>query len=319
MPANHQKAIYRRFCKRSPELLPLFLRDWYLDVICGKEDWDVVLVAHEEEVRAALPYYLKKRGPFTYITMPNLGKAMGPYLHPHFRRPRQSQKLLKALVEQIPKVDYFYQSCHYDFKDWLPFYWSGYDQSTAYSYILEPLADLDQVLANFSTDYRNNKLKKAKQQVQLRHDLPLSVLFDISQKSFERQELSFPFSFDFFKHYDQVLAAHDCRKLFFAVDAQDRVHSIVYLVWDHQAAYYLLAGDDPNLRNSGAGIFLAWEAIKYSQEQLGLNRFDFLGSMIEPIERVRRQFGAKQVPYFKLEKYGSLGFRVLDWVRGKRG
>ena len=84
------------------------------------------------------------------------------------------------------------------------------------------------------------------------------------------------------------------RQMFFAVDEDDRIHSVVYLIWDNRAAYYLIAGDDPNLRSSGASIFLVWEAIKYTKGKLGLNCFDFMGSMFPAIEKVRRNFGAEK-------------------------
>ena len=72
-----------------------------------------------------------------------------------------------------------------------------------------------------------------------------------------------------------------------------------------------MAGDDPAYRSSGAAILLVWEAVHFTKKELGLNRFDFLGSMLPSIERVRRQFGAQQVPYFKVCKYHS---RVFEWL-----
>ena len=89
--------------------------------------------------------------------------------------------------------------------------------------------------------------------------------------------------------------------MFFAVDGDSRIHAALYLVRDADYAYYLLGGADPRLRNSGAQLLLFWEAIKLAAT---LNvKFDFEGSMIEPIERVFRAFGAVQVPYMKV--YGA--------------
>ena len=73
-----------------------------------------------------------------------------------------------------------------------------------------------------------------------------------------------------------------------------------------------MAGDDPELRNSGAGVLLVWEAIQYTKNELGLNIFDFEGSIIKPIERVRRQFGTKQIPYFNISKYNS---KLYWWIQ----
>jgi len=133
--------------------------------------------------------------------------------------------------------------------------------------------------------------------------------------SFNRQGLAFPFSLDYFKNYDAAVEAHQARKMFFAIDANNQIHSVAYLLIDHDRAYYHMAGDDPKLRSSGAGVLLVWEAIQYTKNELGLNIFDFEGSTIKAIERVRRQFGAKQVPYFNLTKYGSKTYRLIKTLK----
>ena len=56
--------------------------------------------------------------------------------------------------------------------------------------------------------------------------------------------------------------------MFFAVDEFEKIHSVVYLIWDNKTAYFHLAGDDPALRNSGASILLTWETIRYAREVL---------------------------------------------------
>jgi len=134
----------------------------------------------------------------------------------------------------------------------------------------------------------------------------------VETMSFKRQGLSFPFSLEYLKKYDKVMAAKNVRRMFFAVDEQGQIHSVLYLLIDQDRAYYHMAGDDPELRNSGAAVLLVWEAIQYTKQELGLNIFDFEGSTIKAIERVRRQFGAKQIPYFNLTKYNS---RLYRWLR----
>ena len=124
-----------------------------------------------------------------------------------------------------------------------------------------------------------------------------------------------PYSWAQFARHDAALAAHGARQLFFAVDAQHRIHSAAYLIWDQQAAYYHLAGDDPALRESGAGILLVWAAICYASEVLGLACFDFEGSMLPAVERIRVQFGAEQTPYSFVWKYNSRLFELLEKVK----
>ena len=305
------KEKYQSYC--DSESLPVFVQPWYLDVVCGAEHWEVALVERNSKVVGVFPYHLKKRGPYQIILMPMLVKMMGTYISQTFQH--YSKRITKELMAQLPPVAEFDQNFHYDITDWLPFYWSGYKQSTLYSYVFEDLSDLEKVYDGIINDYRNNKMKKAEKIVTVRTDLSLQEFYNIQQMTFTRQGKKFILPFSFIEKLDEALVANASRKIFFALDEAGQIHSVVYLIWDKKTAYYLFAGDDPNLRNSGAGILLIWEVIKYTKNVLGLNRFDFQGSMIPGIEKVGRSFGAKAVPYFRIWKEGPMLYRWAKWVR----
>jgi len=307
------KEKYQSYCVQ--ESLPVFVQPWYLDVICGKGGWEVTLVEKNEQVIAAFPYHLKKQGPYQTIQMPWLVKMMGPFISKNFQT--QSTQITKKLIAQLPPVSMFDQNFHYEVTDWLPFYWAGFKQSTMYSYVLEDLSDLEKVYANIKSTYRNNKIKKAEKVVTLRTDLSLADFYEVQKMTFARQGKAFVIPFSFLEKFDAVLSARQSRKIFFAVDASGRIHSVAYLIWDDKAAYYLFAGDDPDLRSSGAGIFLIWEVIKYTKNKLGINIFDFQGSMIPGIEQVRRSFGAKALPYFRIWKEGPRLYRLAKWLKNR--
>ncbi len=300
---------YRRFCATAPDL-PIFMQGWYLDAVCGVGNWDVVFVFKNEKIVAALPFFLKKKYRWQYVAMPPLAKMMGPYLLPEFRSPRKETSILKNLLDQLPPLAAFEQDFNYTAANWLPFYWRGFRQTTRYSYVLA-LDDLKTVQANLAPDYRNNKIPKAAEQVEVRTGCDLEQFFRVHNASFKRQDLEAPISFELLQRLDQALAQHQAREIFWAVDRQTgAIHSVAYLIWDQQSAYYLLAGDEPALRRSGAGILIAWEAIRYTRQTLGLSGFDFAGSMIQPIERVRRQFGAVQKPYSRVQKEWSWLWKI---------
>jgi len=312
----NNKTLYQRFCEEEKEI-PVFVKPWYLDAVCQSknESWEILLVLENEKIIASLPYCLKRKNGFQYSVLPPLTKYLGPYIIIEKRSSKNTHKICNAFIDQFPKPALFQQNFHYNFTDWLPFYWAGFEQTTRYSYVLEGLQDLDQVYNNFSSDYRNNKIRKAEKAIKVVSNLSVEAFFEVVMMSFQRQGLPLPFSLDFFKEYDAAMVENNSRKLFFAVDNQNRIHSVVYLLFDHDRAYYHLAGDNPDLRRSGASILLVWEAIKYTRNELGLNIFDFEGSMIKPIERVRRQFGAIQKPYFEIKKYNSLLFKILEWLK----
>ena len=305
---------YRQFCQSAPDL-PLFLQDWYLDAVCAEGQWDAALAYKGKQVIGVLPYFLKQKRHWQYVAMPPLAKMMGPYLLPEYRTPRHEMPLLKDLLGQLPRLAAFEQDFNYTATNWLPFYWRGFRQTTRYSYVL-PLNNLQSLREGLAPDYRNNKLPKAAARVRVQTGNNLELFYEVHNQSYDRQGLEAPVGFEFLQRLDQALQAHRAREIFWASDLKTgAIHSVAYLVWDRQSAYYLLAGDDPALRSSGAGILVAWEAIRYAQETLGLATFDFAGSMIKPIERVRRQFGAIQKPYFRVQKEWSwlwrLGKRLL--------
>lgn len=309
------KEAYHQFCQQNKDL-PVFFQDWYLDAVCDEGIWETAIVKKNKQVVAVLPYYLKKKGPFQYITMPSLTKMMGPFITKQYRKEPHFTKICKALIEQLPKVAYYEQLFSYNITNWLPFYWKNFQQTTRYSYLLD-LTDLAQVYANFSADYRNNKLKKAKETVSVVRDLSLKDLYAVNKMSFDRQGLAVPYSFKFLERLDKSLATHQAKASFFAIDSQQQIHAIAYLIWDKERAYYLLAGDNPSLRNSGAGILLVWQMIQFAKEEVGVKSFDFQGSMLAPIERVRRQFGAEQKSYFLIQQHPSKMFKYLSALKGK--
>lgn len=310
---NDALGDYRRFCAEAPDL-PLFMQDWYLDAVCGEGQWSAALVRKGDKVVGIFPYFLKKKLLWQYVAMPPLCRMMGPYLLPEHRTPRREMPLLRELIGQLPPLAAFEQDFNYTATNWLPFYWRGFQQTTRYSYLLQ-LTDLKTLRANLTPDYRNNKLPKAAAKVRVQTGDDLNLFFRVHNRSFQRQGLEAPIPFELLQRLDQALVAHRAREIFWATDTKTgAVHSVAYLAWDQHSAYYLLAGDDPALRSSGAGILLAWEAIRYAQETLNLKTFDFAGSMIKPIERVRRQFGAEPKPYFRVKKEWSWVWKMGKWA-----
>ena len=311
----NKKEIYQKFCEKHSDI-PIFSQPWYLDAVAGEDGWDILISMRGQEIAATMPIEIRKKYTFKISGLPHMTKYLGPYISPIFRKKLSHQhKVMKGLIEQIPKFDYFEQNFHPNINNWLPFYWANFWETMYYTFVFESLDNLDEIYNNIDASYRNNSIPKAQKIVKITTNKTIEDFYNTQEKTYKRQKLSTPFSFDFFKKYDTVLKEKNAREIFFAVDDKDQIHSVVYLIWDNETAYYHMAGGDPDLRNSGAGILLTWHVIKYTKEVLGLNRFDFEGSIIEPITKVRKKFGAKQVPYHNVRKYRSVLFRILQEFR----
>jgi hypothetical protein len=295
------QAVYRSFAAGAPDL-PLFLEPWYLDAVCAEGVWDVALVEKEGRIVAAWPYFLKKKWCWVYVAMPRLCKFLGPYLLPEYRNLNGETRLYEALMVQFPTgLAAFQQDLNYSVANWLPMYWRGFRQTTRYSYTLSLASSEVSIFENISRNYRQ-KIRAAEAKLVVVSDRPVSELLRLVVLSFARQGLPAPLTSDFFTRLYEVLESRGCCRLFFAVDpTSGAVHSGALLAWDSGSAYYLVSGDDPVLRASGSALLLKWEAIRYAKNVLKAPVFDFEGSMIRAIETGRRDFGAQQKPYFRVQ------------------
>lgn len=301
------KEKYRKLCQ-AESTIPIFSRPWWLDAVCG-ENWNVCLVENGDEVVASMPYHFSKnRLGLIVLSHPNLTQTLGPWLRPseakYANRLGQEKDLLNSLIEQLPSFDDFHQNWHYTNTNWLPFYWRGFQQTTRYTYRLADLSDIDQVWKGFRENIRRD-IRKAKSRfkVTVRTDLSIDDFLTINAKTFERQGMDLPYTESFVQRLDTACIANNARKILIAEDEQGRHHAGIYIIWDEQNAYYLMGGGDPELRASGATSLCMWEAIQFASTVT--QGFDFEGSMIEPVERFFRAFGAIQTPYFSITKTPS--------------
>ena len=304
MTINKQK--YRELCKRESSI-PIFSKDWWLDAVCGEDNWDVIIIEKGNDIIATLPFNFNKEYGFTKISMPKLTQNMGIWIK-HFNNQKTANKLsnekkiMTQLIEQLPPFYFFGQNFHYSITNWLPFYWKGFKQTTKYTYVIEDLSNLESVFKNFRGNIKTD-IRKAEKVVKVYTGNDIEKFYSINKKTFDRQNKKIRYSLDFLMKLDKVCIQNKCREIFFAEDEKNRIHSAVYLVWDDNSAYYLLSGGDPQLRNSGATSLLVWSAIKFTAE-LGL-KFDFEGSMLESIERFFRSFNAIPKTYFYITKKKS--------------
>jgi len=312
---------------------PLFHQPLWLDAVAPAawgavevDDGGMVVTGGAAPPAARLPYVIRRgRIGQRVVGMPSLTPSLGPWFAPLDGKPStrlaRQHELTAALIEGLPPFDVFEQRCHRSITNWLPFYWRGFEQTTRYTYVLENLSDLDAVWHGLRENIRR-EIRKAERRVVIRgdgirgdggDDRGADDLFDLCRATFRRQGRPVPFDRQTLLRVDRACRDHTCGRLLFAEDAAGRVHAGLLVVWDDLAAYYLVAGADPDLRTSGAASLLLWEAIRLASAVT--RAFDFEGSMLAPIERFFRAFGAEQAPYFHLSKVGPRWLRAARDVR----
>ena len=192
------KEKYQALCNREPSI-PLFSRCWWLDTVCGKNHWDILLVEENGKITAAMPLYIPHRG---VISMPQFTQTMGPWFATvsedtkYTTRLSRRQDICKTFVDSLRIYTYFLQNFSYEVTDWLPFYWNGYSETTRYTYLLSQIKEESTILENMSPNIRRN-ISKARDK------------YHIHGKWASKIEWLSVFFRDFFFHYKDKRMARE--------------------------------------------------------------------------------------------------------------
>jgi hypothetical protein len=280
----------------------IFQQPWWLDAMAPGR-WDEATIERAGRTVARLPYVVRGRGRLRMLTMPPLTQTLGPWVEPSGAKPARAlseeHELLAALEAALPAAEAFNQQFSPTMLNALPFHWAGYRLELAYTYRLAGLRSEEALWGGLRATTRT-QIRKARTRVLVREDLGLDRLYAVWARTLERQGRPPPVTLAQLGRLDAACAARDARAMLFAQDEAGRVHAVAYVVWDGHAAFYLLGGGDPELRDSGAASLLMWESIMRARAVTDV--FDFEGSMIQPVERFFRSFGGRQTPYLRVTR-----------------
>jgi CelD/BcsL family acetyltransferase involved in cellulose biosynthesis len=215
--------------------------------------------------------------------------------------------VIQALMGALPGFAIFSQQFHPAFTNGLPLHWSGFQDATCYTYVIDDLSDPERVWAGLRENIRREVRKAERQGIAVREDLPFDRFLEVQRLTFERQGMPLPFTEAWGERFERAMAGRGRRMILGAVDGADRLHAAAYLVWDARGCHYVMGGGDPDLRTSGAHSLLLWRALNAAAGVAP--SFDFGGSMIEGVERFFRAFGGEQRRFFRITKVAS------PWVK----
>ena len=319
---ENNKSLYDAFVDSSPQG-SLFHKSWWLDAVAPNQ-YTILSFEDKNGIAAAWPLVSKKVMHMKISMLPQLTPRLGIMFRPN-RKLKYAEQLSEEmrltidLIELMPKHHFFSQHFNHQFGSWLPFYWKGFRQTTRYTYVIEDLSDLDMLWENIRSNTRRVIRKAIKQDISVITDLELHQLLDLNEVTFRRQGLPLPYSRQYVERIDAACKEHGARKMFFAVDSQNRLHAAAYIVYDQKSAYYLIGGGNPDLRNSQGQSLVLWEAIKFASTVS--ESFDFEGSMHSNIEPFFRGFGGLQKPYMEITRgspFLNLGYSYAKkaWAKG---
>ena len=300
--------------------VPIFHQPWWLDTVCGEENWDCAIAMNRAgKIEAVWPYLVKRKYGITMLIQPHLTPRLGilfnKELIPENRERIYTfeQKVTEKLLYQMPKVNIISQRFRGSYSCWLPLYWNGFKQSTKYSYVIRGLNDMNQVRGNYKSSVRND-IRKAQTHYTTEVDIDVNKLFNLCTLTYSRRKTKNPFGIKLLDRLVGQCVDRGVIEMNFAVDKHEHPASCSMTVYDKKNGYNIIQGSDKENQLHGAVQMLLDYALERASERVDI--FDFEGSMIPEIERVYRAFNGELDPYYEISKFSNhaieLGYRLRN-------
>lgn len=168
-----------------------------------------------------------------------------------------------------------------------PYLWQGFKVSPAYTYRLDLTRNMEEISSQFDAKLRSDIGKAQKDGVSAEMTMDFAIVGKIVKKTFERQKTAVPHDL-----IDRILHRYStpANSFVFVARHGEKPVAAVMCVYDSTTSYYILGGYDADNRHRGAASAAILASIRHAKS-LGLQTFDFEGSMIPAIESFFRGFG----------------------------
>lgn len=302
---GNNKKKYEDFCRLL--YVPIYTKPWYMDAVCGPENWDVWLYYSGDEIMAAMPFYLERRGKYKYITRPLLTQNNGilfkyPAGSKSVAAARFEEKVISeacAFIDELG-VDVFEEQFHYSFTNWLPFFWNNFTGIVRYTYIIPNTGNLDVVWKNISSKQRGIIKKGQRNSIYDEEGLDIDSFYKDYIRIFQKQGMECPYSYDLWKRVSDACIKHDAGKILCRRTQEGKPACVSFIVWDEMFVYKIMGGPIPEYAYLDAYAATTWDEIVLASK-MGL-AYDFEGSVIKRISKSFREYGGILKPYFRIRK-----------------
>ena len=298
---SDEYAQWDKLVEASPQGT-VFCRSWWLKAISG----DVRLLGYfgGQHLIAGIPLYIEKRFGFELCTMPPLTPGWGVVIEPlvgkQVSKGSRELEILRSLAARLSDRPIFFQAFHPTLQNWLPFHWSGFKQTTRFTYVLEDLTCADAIWQGMRHQMRSEIRKAERLGIKVR-TCDIETVFRAGQKLYKSRGVKQPFTLPYLRRLYEAAEHNSAAECFAAEDRAGNVHAANLLVWDSKKAYYLAGAREPESYTTGAQALLVWHMIRFAATRTKM--FDFEGSVLMGVERFFRGFGATRIPYSLIMKF----------------
>ena len=294
----------------DPLVPTVFHNRWWLEAATGG-DYEETEVRSEGRIVARFPYVIQRRyGGHRLCTMPELTHFLGPAIDTGrssaANRGLKQFQITRELLAKIAPASGFYHKLHRGISDTLAFEEAGCTTMVQFTYEIAPQPESH--TWHGMRDKTRNVIRRAQERWQVVTIDDPDAFSAIYETNLRRRGLV--------NHQRRIPAvcaatlAHNQGHVLAVVDGNGAAQGAIFVAWDHQSAYYLLATRAPKSDN-GVMSLLVWHAIQDAAARGLIFDFDGLGTAGSRL--FYAGFGGRIVPRYIVSRY-SLSHRLAGVV-----
>lgn len=317
----NDKEKYISLCEKEKSIC-VYDMPWWLDAVCGHDNWDVIVYEKGNNILGAMPYFVKQKLGMKYITQPQFTQHNGIWLNypsnmNESKRISFEKEVISAIMEQVENLGltYYMQNYSPSLTNWLPFYWRGYTQTGYYTYRIEDISNAEELFKKFQSNKRKNINKALRNGYVVQYDLSAQDFYHLHELSLKKQGKKISYSFELFERIYNAAYKNGAGCTIYARNNEEKPISALFNIWDSKWGYNLISAIDPDTRNFGVADLLVYSMIGFLSDKV--KGYDFEGSMIPGVEESFRHFGAHQTMYFTIRKIYSKNPVVRFLIQNK--
>ncbi len=258
-----------------------------------------------EELRGVFFYFVKSKWGIRYVIPPPFCPHNGLVFLSAAQTEHRKNSVIKELHQLI--INYFKyneKACYIRLVlppycvDTQVFQWNKWKVKVNYTYQINLNQTEDELFNQLSSEKRKSIRRCKKDEIIIQEEKNYETVKQLVLKTFQRQKKTININY-----LDKIFSqwADGKNSFAFVACSNQKPIAATFCVYDSKVCYYLLGGYDNEFAHHGAGVSCMWYSILKSKS-MGVNIFDFEGSMLPAVERYFRDFGGHPVPYYACER-----------------
>jgi hypothetical protein len=309
-----QKSEYSKwdtFLNKSPQS-NIYCYTTYLNVLL--KPYAIYVVKKDEEILGGLVLIKNEIGLYSNPLLAKyLGVVFKTFSGNDYTINTKQREIMTLIVEKLKNLKSFNYTFHFSIRDFMPFYWNGFNAKVQYTYIIDFESNtIDNITKSLQPKLRNLIKKTVDENYLINWDVNFLDFYHVVSMSFQRQGGDNPFKKKFLENYTNSLIEQNKMKLV-SLSNSTGIMAVAGIIYDKNSTNLVLNGVNNLNIKKGANELLIFETIKFAYENS--KYYDFEGSMLFEINSFYKKFGGKQTQFLKVYKDNLFNYSIEKSIK----